>query len=107
MQALRVLADKWASALVKAQFQPGLQGFLQLLGLTQLQEALVHWVCIIYPWQVEVAMPQLVRDVRDAYCVRALPAAAVSKITAGPPKPGKPGLLGPGPLPVGPDGVLG
>lgn len=52
MQVLHVLADKWASALVKAQFSPGLQGFLQLLGLTELQEALVKWICIIYPWQV-------------------------------------------------------
>lgn len=66
--------------------------------------------------QIEVFIPQPVRDMRDAYCIRALPAAAVSKILAGPPKPGfgKPGLPGPGQKPArlgpglpGPAGLLG
>ncbi|WIA38993.1 hypothetical protein OEZ86_005145 [Tetradesmus obliquus] len=118
---LRLLADKWGGALTRAQFSPGLQGFLQLLGLADEQEALVKWTCILYPNWSSALLPQALQDVRDSYCVKALPAAAVSKLLQGPPKPkpaglgfgvpgglGKPGLAGPGPLPKpGPMGVLG
>ncbi|KAF6254315.1 hypothetical protein COO60DRAFT_1642473 [Scenedesmus sp. NREL 46B-D3] len=101
---LRLLADKWGAALTKAQFSPGLQGFLQLLGLADEQEALVKWMCILYPKWTNALLPQPLQDVRDSYCVRALPAAAVSKLVQGPPKPPALGLPGggfgkPGPLP--------
>jgi hypothetical protein len=72
-------------------------------------------MCILYPKWGSTLLPQPLQDVRDSYCVKALPAAAVSKLLQGPPKPaglglpgglgglgglGKPGGLGcPGPLP--------
>jgi hypothetical protein len=115
LQVLRLLADKWGSALTKAQFNPDLQGFLQLLGLADEQEALVKWMCILYPKWSSSLLPQTLQDVRDSYCVKALPAAAVSKLLQGPPKPpgfgvagGGLGKPGPGPLPKpGPMGMLG
>jgi hypothetical protein len=119
LQPLRLLADRWGAALTKAQFSPGLQGFLQLLNLADEQEALVKWMCILYPKWSNALLPQTLKDVRDSYCVQALPAAAVSKLLQGPPKPpgpkGLPGGFGkPGPVPKpgpgfgpGPIGVLG
>lgn len=79
------------------QFSPGLQGFLSLLGLQEKQEALIKWVCIVYPW--DALIPDALRDLRNAYCTKALPAAAVSRILAG---PGPLLAVGPGPGVVGP-----
>jgi hypothetical protein len=89
------------------QFSPGLQGFLSLLHLQDEQEALIKWLCIIYPW--DALVPDTLRDIRDSYCSKALPAAAVSRLLgSGPPK--GPGLAGPGfggPGLGGPGGIMG
>ena len=84
------------------QFNPGLQGFLSLLHLQDEQEALVKWLCIIYPW--DALVPEVLRDIRDSYCAKALPAAALSHLMGGgPPKMPGAGLLGP----RGPPGLPG
>eukprot|EP00775_Hariotina_reticulata_P012309 gene12309-12445_t len=91
---LKLLANKWADMLVKFKYNPGLQGFLKLLGLDHLEEALLKWVCILFPWGTQLLLPKPVQELRNAYCLKALPAAAVSNILSGP--PGQlPAVLGP------------
>jgi hypothetical protein len=86
------------------QFNPGLQGFLSLLNLQDEQEAIIKWLCIIYPW--EPFVPDVLQDVRDSYCRQALPAAALARLLgSGPPKPL--GLPGPGMMGLPGPGILG
>ena len=92
------------------QFAPGLQGFLGLLNLQDEQEALIKWLCIIYPW--DALVPDILQSLRDSYCRQALPAAALSHLLgSGPPKLPLPAVGLPGPAPLGPGlpgpGILG
>lgn len=72
------------------------------------QEALIKWMCIIYPW--EAAVPDVLRDVRDSYCSKALPASAVTRLFGGggPPRKFVGPAAGPHPgLAGGPGGIVG
>lgn len=72
---------------------------------------MLKWMCLLTPWHALAPMPAggPAAALRDAYCAKALPAAALSKLLAGPPK----GLPGKGPLPLplpgigGPGGLIG
>jgi len=81
---LKLLANKWADLLVNFQYSPGFQGFLKLVGLDQLEEALLKWICVLFPWKTQLLLPKPVQELRNAYCIKALPAAAVSKMLSGP-----------------------
>jgi len=84
---------------------------LGLLNLQDEQEALIKWLCIIYPW--DALVPGVLRDLRDSYCSKVLPAAAVSRLLGSGPGKGPmvglpgPGLKGPGGLGGPGPGVLG
>ncbi|KAG1674858.1 hypothetical protein FOA52_015246 [Chlamydomonas sp. UWO 241] len=96
------IANAWTSLLVKFQYSPGIQGFLDYFvpGGDVLQDKLLKAVCTIYPWSA--MLPPPVKILKDSYCAKAIPADIFSKILQGIPLPGS---LPPLPLPGKPGGI--
>jgi hypothetical protein len=77
---LAKVADVITDVLVKFQFHPGTQAFLELFGVDDKKEALlVKAVCALYPW--DAAMPDIAQSFKVSYCSKALPSVFIDAIT--------------------------
>lgn len=68
------VAEVWSQALVKYQFDSGLDDLFKFFpGADQMDEKIVHAICTFFPW-TPAPPHNPARIFKDAYCSKAIPA---------------------------------